>query len=276
MGLEKNSDVDADGVLRAAAGQRESRGPGQGIPEGVAVDDEPDRVRRAAQLRLAELLRAGDARPEQGRRRASRQAEGRARGVGDRGRTARQRRRRHAGVHAGRVQGHRRHRPGRPHAAHGRPSKDTRAWQFTGGKWNVQGQAIKPTRRTPSLGRITGDVKWTRLHRSDSKPRKVGGREGFVVLWHAADGDNYHWWNIGGAAEYRRPVRGRATSGASENFGPSTPFHGRDGAVVRPAAGGQRAARVRGLHRRQARDRGGQPPARGGHAGVCVGDVRRG
>ena len=63
-----------DGVLCAVVRQREPRRHGEGIPEGVAMEHEPHRVRRAAQLRLAELLRAGDARPEQGRRRASPQA----------------------------------------------------------------------------------------------------------------------------------------------------------------------------------------------------------
>ena len=63
-----------DGVLCSVVRQREPRRHGEGLPEGVAMEHEPHRVRRAAELRLAELLRAGDARPEQGRRRASPQA----------------------------------------------------------------------------------------------------------------------------------------------------------------------------------------------------------
>ena len=53
-----------DGVLRAAAGQREPCGPGERLSQSLAMEHEPHRLRRPAQFRLAELLRAVHARSE--------------------------------------------------------------------------------------------------------------------------------------------------------------------------------------------------------------------
>ncbi len=44
---------------------------------------------------------------------------------------------------------------------------------------------------------IIGDPSWTD-YTIRLRARKLGGREGFIVICHAADGDNLQWWNIGG------------------------------------------------------------------------------
>ena len=79
MGLEKNADAMPMECYAPLLVNVNPADPAKGYPQGLAVEHEPDRLRRPAQLRLAELLRPGDARPEQGRRRASRDADHRAR-----------------------------------------------------------------------------------------------------------------------------------------------------------------------------------------------------
>jgi alpha-N-arabinofuranosidase len=100
-------------------------------------------------------------------------------------------------------------------------SNDTRDWQFTGGKWDLQDQAIKPSAADAQSSAITGDAKWTD-YTVRLKARKVAGREGLVVLWHATDGDNYNRWNIGGPRNLARCET--LDDGTSEAYGPSTPF----------------------------------------------------
>jgi alpha-L-arabinofuranosidase len=101
-------------------------------------------------------------------------------------------------------------------------TRDTRGWQFTGGRWDIQDQAIKPSAAASQSWAITGDPSWTdyTIH---LRARKLGGREGFLVLWHATDGDNNNWWNIGG---WRNTMtRCEATAeGGREPYGPTSPF----------------------------------------------------
>lgn len=97
-------------------------------------------------------------------------------------------------------------------------ANDTRGWQFTGGKWDLQNQALKPSAADAESWAVTGDPNWTdyTIH---LKARKLGGREGFLVLWHAKDGDNYNWWNIGG--HNNSTLRCEATEdGSTDAYGP--------------------------------------------------------
>ena len=76
-------------------------------------------------------------------------------------------------------------------------TRDNNGWQFTSGSWNLQDGAIKPSAANSESWATVGDPNWTdyTIH---LRARKVGGKEGFLVLWHARDGENYNWWNIGG------------------------------------------------------------------------------
>ncbi len=96
-------------------------------------------------------------------------------------------------------------------------AKDTSAWTFSGDKWNVQDQTMKPDAPDSECWAITGDPKWTE-YTVKLKARKTGGREGFLILWHATDGGNYHWWNIGGWGNTRTQVE-VATDGGREALG---------------------------------------------------------
>ncbi|HET6387450.1 MAG TPA: sialate O-acetylesterase [Armatimonadota bacterium] len=101
-------------------------------------------------------------------------------------------------------------------------TKDTHAWQTTGGQWNLQDQAIEPAATDTESWAITGDPTWTdyTIH---LKARKLGGAEGFIVLFHTQDGGNYRWWNVGGWGNTLARCE-EAQGGARSPYGPGRPF----------------------------------------------------
>ena len=76
-------------------------------------------------------------------------------------------------------------------------SSGSKDWQFVGPKWNVHDGSIEPSVADDNSWAFAGDPAWTdyTLH---LKARKTGGDEGFLILYHVVDSDNYHWWNVGG------------------------------------------------------------------------------
>jgi alpha-L-arabinofuranosidase len=101
-------------------------------------------------------------------------------------------------------------------------ANDTRGWKFTGGKWDLQDKAIKPSAADSESWAITGDPAWTD-YTIKLRARKIGGNEGFLVLWHAANGTNYHWWNIGGWGNTVARCEA-AVDGSRNPYGPSADF----------------------------------------------------
>jgi alpha-L-arabinofuranosidase len=101
-------------------------------------------------------------------------------------------------------------------------SKNTRGWQFTGGKWDLQDRAIKPSAADAESWAITGDPAWTD-YTIRLKARKLGGQNGLVVLWHAADGTTYHRWTVGGFGNTVARCES-IEEGNRDAFGPSQPF----------------------------------------------------
>jgi alpha-L-arabinofuranosidase len=94
--------------------------------------------------------------------------------------------------------------------------------ESVGGAWRVRDNAIRPTRREASTWTFMGDPKWTD-YTVNVRARKRGGREGFIILWHATDNENYQWWNVGGWGN--TVVRCEAAvDGGRTAYGPSTDF----------------------------------------------------
>ncbi len=77
------------------------------------------------------------------------------------------------------------------------PAAELKGWQTTGGKWEATEKAISPADGDSESWAMTGDPNWTD-YTIRLKARKQSGREGFIVLFHAKDGENYRWWNVGG------------------------------------------------------------------------------
>lgn len=97
-----------------------------------------------------------------------------------------------------------------------------RAWDFTGGRWVVRDRAIRPVDSDAETWAIAGDPGWTD-YTIRLRARKLGGREGFIVLFHAADGANYRWWNIGGWGNTATRTEA-AVEGGREPYGSSSSF----------------------------------------------------
>src|ERR1019366_9534082 len=95
-------------------------------------------------------------------------------------------------------------------------------WQFTQDRWTVENGVIRAQGTAQQTWALTGDASWTD-YTVTLRGRKLGGNEGFILLWHAADGDNYRWWNLGGWGNTvsRCEV---SRNGGREPSGPGVPF----------------------------------------------------
>lgn len=94
--------------------------------------------------------------------------------------------------------------------------------ESVGGDWRVRNGSVRPTRRDASTWVFMGDPKWAD-YTIKLKARKLRGREGFIVLWHAADNENYQWWNIGGWGNTITRCEA-AVEGGRTAYGPSADF----------------------------------------------------
>lgn len=99
---------------------------------------------------------------------------------------------------------------------------DAKKWNFTGGAWQVQGKTIKLTDTEVESWALIGDPSWTD-YTIRVKARKLGGREGFIVVFHAADGRNYQWWNVGGWGNTLARTE-FSVEGGRQPYGPSDSY----------------------------------------------------
>ena len=74
---------------------------------------------------------------------------------------------------------------------------DVAAWTQPRGRWSSAGGVLKPGAPDVESWTTIGNTSWTD-YTIKLKARKIGGREGFLVLWHSQSNDTYHWWNVGG------------------------------------------------------------------------------
>ncbi len=77
-------------------------------------------------------------------------------------------------------------------------STNSDGWKFLGdGDWKVQDGALRQTAEKEFIRAVAGDRSWTD-YTLELKARKLGGREGFLVLFHINNDQDRVWWNIGG------------------------------------------------------------------------------
>ena len=94
-------------------------------------------------------------------------------------------------------------------------TKDISAWRFTGRKWVIQDDALRPSVSDTETWALIGDPNWTD-YTIRLKARKVSGNEGFLILFHAAGEDNFFWWNVGGWGNTRTGVEDKSGGGSRE------------------------------------------------------------
>jgi alpha-L-arabinofuranosidase len=90
------------------------------------------------------------------------------------------------------------------------------------GEWRVRDNSLRPVRRNSSTWAFMGDTAWTD-YTVKVRARKRGGREGFIILWHVTDNNNYQWWNIGGWDNTVTRCEA-AVDGGRTAYGPSADF----------------------------------------------------
>jgi alpha-L-arabinofuranosidase len=78
-------------------------------------------------------------------------------------------------------------------------SGDPKGWRFLGdGDWKVVDGALRQTANKENVRAVIGDVKWPAGCTYTLKARKLGGEEGFLVLFNLQDPKAKQWWNLGG------------------------------------------------------------------------------
>jgi alpha-L-arabinofuranosidase len=77
-------------------------------------------------------------------------------------------------------------------------SKDAIGWKKLGdGVWAVKDGALQQSAEREFVRALAGDNTWTD-YTLTLKARKMGGKEGFLILFHIASDEDRTWWNIGG------------------------------------------------------------------------------
>lgn len=76
-------------------------------------------------------------------------------------------------------------------------SRGMQGWTTTGGQWRVVNGALRQTGTEEDARALAGDPGWTD-YTLTLKARKLGGKEGFLILFGAPGDATKSWWNLGG------------------------------------------------------------------------------
>ena len=77
-------------------------------------------------------------------------------------------------------------------------AKGTQGWRFSGdGDWKAENGVLRQSGTATDVRAVTGDKAWTDYTYS-LKARKLGGAEGFLILFNVQNDAEKSWWNIGG------------------------------------------------------------------------------
>ena len=76
-------------------------------------------------------------------------------------------------------------------------SSGMKGWKPFKGRWEVQEGALRQTSGENDCRITTGSLSWEN-YTLTLRARKLGGAEGFLVLFLVRDDDNWIWWNLGG------------------------------------------------------------------------------
>ncbi len=102
------------------------------------------------------------------------------------------------------------------------PEKNLVGWKTAGGGWDVRNNLVAPINGDSETWAMSGDSNWTD-YTLQLRARKLSGNEGFLVLFHAKDSDNYRWWNIGGWGNTQTRFEA-AEKGERAAYGEGVPF----------------------------------------------------
>jgi alpha-L-arabinofuranosidase len=90
-------------------------------------------------------------------------------------------------------------------------------WQPGAGEWSWDQGTLRQKSNDVNCRDTVGDTKWTDCVYT-LKARKISGNEGFLIMFHVQDDDNWLWWNIGGWNNSRTVIQ-KTEHGASRELG---------------------------------------------------------
>jgi alpha-L-arabinofuranosidase len=93
-------------------------------------------------------------------------------------------------------------------------AKGTAEWKRLGGQWAVQDASWRQSSLAENVQAVVGDTNWSD-YTYTLKARKLGGAEGFLVMFQVQDERNWLWWNVGGWGNQRHAVERCENGGKS-------------------------------------------------------------
>jgi alpha-L-arabinofuranosidase len=78
-------------------------------------------------------------------------------------------------------------------------------WRTIRGAWQATEGSYRQTELAQDCRAVAGDSNWTD-YTITLQARKLGGAEGFLILFRVRDDQNWYWWNIGGWGNTRHAV----------------------------------------------------------------------
>jgi len=81
----------------------------------------------------------------------------------------------------------------------------TKGWRFLSGDWKAQDGVLRQTSLADNVRAIAGDKSWSDYTYS-LKARKLGGTEGFLILFRVQNDQEKAWWNLGGWGNVRHAI----------------------------------------------------------------------
>jgi alpha-L-arabinofuranosidase len=78
-------------------------------------------------------------------------------------------------------------------------------WRTVRGAWQATEGVYRQTELAQDCRAVAGDSNWTD-YTITLQARKLGGAEGFLILFRVRDDQNWYWWNIGGWGNTRHAV----------------------------------------------------------------------
>lgn len=93
-------------------------------------------------------------------------------------------------------------------------------WTPDGGTWQASSGVLSQTSGSTDCRDTAGSASWTD-YTYTLQARKTGGGEGFLIMFHVQDHNNFIWWNIGGWGNTRTTIE-RARGGSKTEIGQSS------------------------------------------------------
>lgn len=93
------------------------------------------------------------------------------------------------------------------------------AWRVFKGRWTVEDGAYRQLSDDIDCRSTAGDVSWSDYTYS-LKARKLGGAEGFLIMFGVQDDANWYWLNLGGWGNVRHGIE-KCVGGSKTMLGPS-------------------------------------------------------